>query len=58
MSGRGGCGPHWRTFSEPVVEVIDARVFSGFHFRSSDERGARMGEQIGRFVFRHALRVE
>jgi hypothetical protein len=46
---------HWTTFSEGVREVIDARVYSGFHFRSSDERGAKLGQQVGRFVARHAF---
>jgi VCPO second helical-bundle domain len=47
---------HWTTFSEGVREVIDARVYSGIHFRSSDERGARLGRQVGRFAAKHALR--
>jgi hypothetical protein len=47
---------HWTTFSEAVREVIDARVYSGIHFRSSDERGSRLGGQVGRFVARHAFR--
>ena len=46
----------WRTFSEGVAEVIDARVYSGIHFRTSDEIGARLGRQVGRFVLEHALR--
>jgi hypothetical protein len=47
---------HWATFSEGVREVIDARVYAGIHFRSSDERGARLGRQVARFVARHAFR--
>lgn len=47
---------HWTTFSDAVREVIDARVYSGIHFRSSDERGARLGRQVGRFVATHVLR--
>jgi hypothetical protein len=47
---------HWATFSEGVREVIDARVYSGIHFRSSDERGARLGREVARFVAMHALR--
>jgi hypothetical protein len=46
----------WTSFSEPVQEVIDARVYSGIHFRNSDEVGARMGRQIAQFVKNHALR--
>jgi hypothetical protein len=47
---------HWATFSEGVREVIDARVYAGIHFRSSDERGARIGRQVARCVARHAFR--
>jgi hypothetical protein len=46
----------WTSFSEAVDEVIDARVYSGIHFRNSDEAGARMGRQIAQFVSKHALR--
>jgi hypothetical protein len=44
---------HWATFSEGVREVIDARVYAGIHFRSSDERGAKLGRQVARFVAGH-----
>jgi hypothetical protein len=47
---------HWQTFSEGVQEVINARVYSGIHFRNSDEVGAQLGDEIARFVIRHALR--
>ena len=47
---------HWQTFSEGVQEVIDARVYSGIHFRNSDEVGAQLGDEIARFVIGHALR--
>lgn len=51
-----GITRQWDTFSEGIDEVIDARVYSGIHFRNSDEVGARQGGQIGQFVFTHALR--
>jgi PAP2 superfamily len=51
-----GITRQWSSFSEGVEEVIDARVYSGIHFRNSDEVGARLGRQVGRFVFNHALR--
>ena len=47
----------WTTFSEGVLEVIDARVYAGIHFRSSDERGATLGRQIGRFAVTHAFKL-
>ena len=46
----------WFTFSEGVAEVIDARVYSGIHFRTADEVGAKLGRQVARFVMTHALR--
>ena len=51
-----GVTRQWDTFSEGIAEVIDARVYSGIHFRTADEVGARQGGQIGHFVFTHALR--
>lgn len=47
---------HWLTFSEGVEEVVDARVYSGIHFRTSDVAGARLGRQVAKFVVLHALR--
>jgi hypothetical protein len=51
-----GITRHWNSFSEGVDEVIDARVYSGIHFRTSDEVGARLGRQVARFVWTHALK--
>jgi len=45
----------WRKFSEGVAEVIDACIYSGFHFRRSDEAGALLGQRIGKFVVKHTL---
>jgi hypothetical protein len=47
---------HWTTFSDGVDEVIDARIYAGIHYRTSDEEGARVGRQVARFVINHALR--
>ena len=52
---QSGITRRWNTFSEAVDEVIDARVYSGIHFRNSDVVGARMGRQIAQFVLKHAL---
>jgi hypothetical protein len=46
----------WTTFSEGVDEVVDARIYSGIHYRTSDEVGARVGRQVARFVVHHGLR--
>jgi PAP2 superfamily len=50
-----GITRQWNTFSEGLDEVIDARVYSGIHFRTADEVGSRQGGQVARFVWTHAL---
>lgn len=51
-----GITRQWTTFGAALDEVIDARVYSGIHFRTADEAGARMGRQVAQFVSTHALR--
>ena len=38
----------YRSFDEAVDEVVDARVYSGIHFRKADEDGAEIGEDVAR----------
>ena len=45
-----------RTFarlSTAMDEVIDARVWGGIHFRSSDVAGAEIGAKVGRWMEKH-----
>jgi hypothetical protein len=51
-----GITRQWSSFGQGLDEVIDARVYSGIHFRTADEAGSRMGGQIAQFVVMHALR--
>ena len=51
-----GITRQWQTFSQGVDEVIEARVYSGIHFRTADEVGARLGRKVAKFVLNHALR--
>jgi hypothetical protein len=51
-----GITRRWNTFDEAAAEVVEARIYSGIHFRTSDEVGARMGRQVAQFVSTHALR--
>jgi hypothetical protein len=51
-----GITRQWNTFNEGLDEVIDARVYSGIHFRTADEVGSRLGGQVAQFVSTHALR--
>ncbi len=48
---------HWDSLSDGVDEVIEARIYGGIHYRTSDEEGAAVGRRIARFVVNHALRV-
>jgi hypothetical protein len=50
-----GITRRWSTFDEALDEVIDARVYSGIHFRTADIDGARLGRQVAQFVMKHAL---
>ncbi|HEX6624492.1 MAG TPA: vanadium-dependent haloperoxidase [Pyrinomonadaceae bacterium] len=52
----GSITRQWDTFDEAAAEVIDARVYSGIHFRTADEVGARLGRQVAQFTWTHALR--
>ena len=47
---------HWARLSEGVEEVIDARIFSGIHYRSADEDGARVGREIAQHIMSRQLR--
>ncbi len=51
-----GITRQWDTFGQGLDEVIDARVYSGIHFRNSDVVGSRLGGQVAQFVLTHALR--
>ncbi len=51
-----GITRQWNSFSEGLDEVIDARIYSGLHFRTADEVGSRHGGQVAHFVWANALR--
>jgi hypothetical protein len=44
------------SFSQAAAENGESRIYAGIHFRSAVEDGIKQGEQIGGFVFTHALR--
>ena len=43
-------------FSVALKEIIDARVWSGIHFRNADEQGATLGRQVARWLQKHYFR--
>ena len=49
-----GITRQWDTFDEAAREVIAARVYSGIHFRTADEVGAKLGRKGAHFVSTHA----
>ncbi len=40
-------------FSQAIDEIVDARVYSGIHFRTADVQGARLGRQVADWRQRH-----
>lgn len=44
-------------FSQAIDEVVDARVWSGIHFRTADEQGARIGAQVAKYRERHLFQA-
>ena len=43
------CPPRsFHRFSEALKEIIDARVWSGIHFRTADVQGAVLGKKVAR----------
>jgi hypothetical protein len=51
----GGLTRSFSRLSQAIDEVVDARVWSGIHFRSADEQGARIGRQVAQWRKRHAF---
>jgi hypothetical protein len=47
---------HYGSFSQALQETVDARAWSGIHFRTADEHGARIGEQVARWREQHYFR--
>src|SRR5579863_3738160 len=43
-------------FSQAEQEVIDARVYVGFHYRNSDRVAAAQGRRVANWVFRNYMR--
>jgi membrane-associated phospholipid phosphatase len=46
----------YTTFKQITDDISDARVYGGIHFRTDQVAGARLGNAIGRAVYRNNLR--
>ncbi|MCK1358525.1 vanadium-dependent haloperoxidase [Bradyrhizobium sp. 199] len=51
-----GITRHWTDLNTFVAEVSDARVWAGFHYRSSARVGREMGMEIGQYVVANYMR--
>ena len=47
---------NFRSFSQALEEIIDARVWGGIHFRTADTQGAELGRKVARWERRHYFR--
>jgi hypothetical protein len=43
-------------FSEAAVEVVNARIYEGIHFRFADVEARKQGRHVAQWVFSHFLR--
>jgi PAP2 superfamily len=50
-----GVTRNFTSFSQAATEVAESRIYVGYHFRHSIEKGLEEGIQIGDFVFAHSL---
>jgi hypothetical protein len=48
-------GSRFTRFSRAIDEIVDARVWSGIHFRTADEQGARIGRQVAKWRDQHVF---
>jgi hypothetical protein len=44
------------TFSQPIAELIEARIWAGLHYRSADVAGQVLGNNVARYAIAHYLR--
>jgi hypothetical protein len=52
----GGVTRTFTSFSEVCGGIVDARVWSGIHFRFADEEAAKIGRRVAHWANRHAFR--
>ena len=41
---------HFDAFSEPLVEITEARIWAGLHFRTADVQGRGLGRNVAEFM--------
>ena len=55
-TNNAGLSRSYTHFSQAIDEIVDARVWSGIHFRSADEQAARIGKQVAKYRDMHYFR--
>ena len=48
-TNNAGLTRSYTRLSQAIAEIVDARVWSGIHFRAADEQGERIGRQVARY---------
>jgi membrane-associated phospholipid phosphatase len=48
---------HYSSFSQITDDISDARVYGGIHYRTDQTAGARLGNAVGRAVYKNNLRA-
>jgi len=44
---------HFDRFSEPLNEIIEARIWTGLHYRTADVQAQKLGRQVVRYMVKH-----
>jgi PAP2 superfamily len=52
----GGVTRQFTRFSQVQDDIVEARIWSGIHFRFADTEGARIGRNVAHWGSRHAFR--
>ena len=55
LEHRHGTTRHYERVADLQRDIVDARVFAGFHWRTSDEVGFRLGQRVARAGLRHSF---
>src|SRR5438034_4603119 len=53
FSNKSGTTRSFDRFSDALKELIDARVWSGIHFRTADVQGAVLGKKVAHYLEKH-----
>jgi hypothetical protein len=52
-SAFGGETRHFSRFSEPLAEIVEARIWAGLHYRTPDVQAVTLGQEVARWAQHH-----